>query len=106
MHGLEAGTAVVVDRAWHTVNTTNNAVFGININGSSFTIVRATTVASTGNALGIQISTNGNAFIADPSATINASTISRTGLTVVSGRAGIVRRRDQRHPATAASACR
>ena len=82
--GLEAhgGSSLIVHG---TVNTTDNAVFGININGSSFTIDRATTVSSTGNALGIQISTNASAFLAAPSATINANNNLATGLTVVSG---------------------
>ena len=67
-----------------TLSTTGNRVFGINVNGSSITFAQAT-VSATGNALGIQIATSANAFIADSDTVINANNNLATGLTVVSG---------------------
>jgi len=67
-----------------TLSTTGNRVFGINVNGSSITFAEAT-VSATGNALGIQIATSANAFIADSDTVINANNNLATGLTVVSG---------------------
>ena len=66
------------------LNATGNRVFGINVNGSSITLSQAT-VSATGNALGIQIGTNANAFIADADSVINANNNLATGLTIVSG---------------------
>ena len=64
--------------------TSNNRVFGINVNGSAMTFSQAT-VTATGNALGIQIATNANAFLNDPTTIINVNNNLATGLTVVSG---------------------
>jgi hypothetical protein len=83
LHGLDVqtGSAATVMGAL-TVNA--NRVFGINVNGSSFTLSEATVTAS-GNALGIQIATNANAFLNDSSSVINATNNFSVGLTVVSG---------------------
>ena len=83
LHGLDVQTgsaATVIG----TLTVSSNRVFGINVNGSSFTLSRATVTAS-GNALGIQIATSANAFINDSSSTINTTNNFSTGLTVVSG---------------------
>ena len=42
-------------------------------------------MSATGNALGIQIATNANAFLADADSVINANNNLATGLTIVSG---------------------
>jgi Right handed beta helix region len=83
LHGLDVQTgsaATVIG----TLTSAGNRVFGINVNGSSFTLSRAT-VTATGNALGIQIATSANAFINDAESVINATDNLSTGLTVVSG---------------------
>jgi hypothetical protein len=83
LHGLDVQTgsaATVIG----TLTVSSNRVFGINVNGSSFTLSRATVTAS-GNALGIQIATSANAFLNDSSSTINTTNNFSTGLTVVSG---------------------
>src|SRR4030095_10041992 len=69
LHGLDVqtGSAATVLGA---LTVTGNRVFGINVNGSSFTLSEATVTAS-GNALGVQIATNGNAFINDSDSVIN-----------------------------------
>ena len=83
LHGLDVqtGSAATV---MGTLTVSANRVFGINVNGSSFTLSEATVTAS-GNALGIQIATNANAFINDSSSVINATNNFSVGLTVVSG---------------------
>jgi len=83
LHGLDVqtGSAATV---MGTLTVNANRVFGINVNGSSFTLSEAIVTAS-GNALGIQIATNGNAFINDSSSVINATNNFSVGLTVVSG---------------------
>ena len=83
LHGLDvhSGSAATVNGA---LNATGNRVFGINVNGSSMTLSQAT-VSATGNALGIQIATNANAFLADADSVINANSNLATGLTIVSG---------------------
>ena len=83
LHGLDvhSGSAATVNGA---LNATGNRVFGINVNGSSMTLSQAT-VSATGNALGIQIATNANAFLADADSVINANNNLATGLTIVSG---------------------
>ena len=83
LHGLDVqtGSAATV---MGTLTVNANQVFGINVNGSSFTLSKATVTAS-GNALGIQIATNANAFINDSSSVINATNNFSVGLTVVSG---------------------
>ena len=83
LHGLDVQTgsaATVIG----TLTVSSNRVFGINVNGSSFTLSHAIVTAS-GNALGIQIATNANAFINDASSVINATNNFAVGLTVVSG---------------------
>ena len=89
LHGLDVktGSAVTVvgtSTAPATLIATGNRVFGINVAGSFFTLSDATVTASN-NALGIQISTGGNAFINDSRSVINATNNGSTGLTVVSG---------------------
>ena len=83
LHGLEvqSGSAATVSGM---LTVTGNRVFGINVNGSSITFSQAS-VSATGNALGIQIGTSANAFIADPDSVINANNNLATGLTIVSG---------------------
>ena len=83
VHGLdlETGSAATVTG---TLTSSGNRVFGINVNGSSITFSQAT-VFAVGNALGVQIATNANAFINDPATVINADDNRSTGLTVVSG---------------------
>jgi hypothetical protein len=83
LHGLDvhSGSAATVNG---TLTATANRVFGVNVNASSITLSQAT-VTATGNALGIQIATNGNAFLGDPDSVINANNNLATGLTVVSG---------------------
>jgi hypothetical protein len=83
LHGLDvhSGSAATVNGA---LNAAGNRVFGINVNGSSMTLSQAT-VSATGNALGIQIATNANAFLADADSVINAVNNLATGLTIVSG---------------------
>ena len=68
-----------------TLTVSGNRVFGINVNGSSFTLVARRPSQRRGNALGIQIATNANAFINDADSVINATNNFSTGLTVVSG---------------------
>ena len=83
LHGLDvhSGSAATVNGA---LTATANRVFGVNVNASSITLSQAT-VTATGNALGIQIATNGNAFLGDADSVINANSNLATGLTVVSG---------------------
>jgi hypothetical protein len=83
LHGLDVQTgsaATVIG----TLTASSNRVFGINVNGSSFTLSHAIVTAS-GNALGIQVATSANAFINDASSVINATNNFAVGLTVVSG---------------------
>ena len=83
LHGLDVqtGSAATV---MGSLTVSGNSVFGINVNGSSFTLSDAIVTAS-GNALGIQIATNANAFINDSSSVINTTNNFAVGLTVVSG---------------------
>ena len=83
LHGLDVQTgsaATVIG----SLTAAANRVFGINVNGSSFTLSTAT-VTATENALGIQIATSANAFLNDAASVINATNNLSTGLTVVSG---------------------
>lgn len=83
LHGLDVqtGSAATVMGA---LTVSGNRVFGINVNGSSFTLSEAIVTAS-GNALGIQIATNADALINDSSSVINTTDNFAVGLTVVSG---------------------
>jgi hypothetical protein len=83
VHGLDlqTGSAATVTGA---LTVTGSRVFGINVNGSSFTLSEATVTAS-GNTLGIQIATGANAFINDRMSVINVTDNLSTGLTIVSG---------------------
>jgi hypothetical protein len=83
LNGLDIHTGSVAT-VNGTLTTTGNRVFGINVNGSSITFADAVVTAA-GNALGIQIATAANAFIADADTVINANNNLATGLTVVSG---------------------
>ena len=83
LHGLDvhSGSTATING---TLAATANRVFGVNVNGSSMTLSQAT-VTATGNALGIQIATNANAFLGDAGSVINANSNLATGLTIVSG---------------------
>ena len=83
LHGLDlqTGSSAQIDG---TFTATANRVFGINANGSSVTFSRATATL-TGNALGMQVATGGNAFLNDSTTVIGANNNLATGLTVVSG---------------------
>ena len=83
VHGLdvETGSAANVTGVF---TSSNNRVFGINVNGSSITFEKATATVS-GNAVGAQIATSGNAFLNDSATSITASNTLAVGLTVVSG---------------------
>jgi hypothetical protein len=83
VHGLdlETGSAVTINNVFYS---TNNRVFGINANASSLTFARCIGNI-TGNTLGIQVATSGNAFLNDSITTLNISNNLSTGLTVVSG---------------------
>lgn len=83
VHGLDLQTGAAATLTG-TVMSSNNRVFGINVNGSSITFTRALVTASA-NALGIQIATNANAFIGDAATVLMVSGNAATGLTVVSG---------------------
>ena len=79
---LEASSSlIVVDN--YAVES--NAVFGMNINGSSsLTFTRANLLVNQ-NTLGVQIATSSGAFIADSTTTIKTTGNLTTGLTIVSG---------------------
>jgi hypothetical protein len=83
LHGLDlqTGSSAVVTG---TFLSSANTVFGINANGSSLTL-STTTATITGNALGVQIATAGNAFLNDSSTVLDVVNNTATGLTVVSG---------------------
>ena len=83
LHGLavETRSAATVGG---TFTSSDNRVFGVNVNGSSLTFSRANATLS-GNALGMQIATGANAFISDPSTVLDLTDNLATGLTVVSG---------------------
>ena len=83
VHGLdlETGASATVTG---NLTTSNNRVFGINVNGSAITFAQAQ-VSATGNALGIQIATNANAFLNDSTTVVNVNNNLATGLTIVSG---------------------
>ena len=83
LHGLDlqTGSSAVVEG---TFTSNANRVFGINANGSSLTLAKATATV-TGNALGVQIATSANAFINDSSTVLEVVNNLATGLTVVSG---------------------
>lgn len=78
---VQTGSAATVTG---TLTVTGSRVFGINVNGSAFTLSQATVTASA-NTLGIQIATGGNAFINDRVSVINVTNNLSTGLTIVSG---------------------
>ena len=78
---VQTGSAATVHGSF---TAANNRVFGINVNGSSITFSNATLSVS-GNALGIQIATNANAFINDSATVLNVNNNLSTGLTIVSG---------------------
>ncbi len=83
VHGLdlETGSAATITG---TFASSQNRVFGINVNGSSLTFSLANATIS-GNALGIQVATAANAFLNDSKTVINANDNLATGLTIVSG---------------------
>lgn len=83
LHGLDVQTGSVAELNG-TFSATGNRVFGINVNGSSITFAEAA-VSASGNALGIQIGTSANAFIADAETVITANNNLATGVTIVSG---------------------
>jgi hypothetical protein len=83
VHGLDlqTGSAATISG---TFTSSQNRVFGVNVNGSSLTFSRATATIS-GNALGMQVATAANAFINDSQTVVNVTNNLATGLTVVSG---------------------
>ncbi len=83
LHGLdlETGSAATVTG---TFASTANQVFGVNVNGSSITFTQANATFS-GNALGMQVATSGNAFVSDAATVLNFTNNLADGLTVVSG---------------------
>jgi hypothetical protein len=83
VHGLtiETGSSALVTGSF---TSSNNRVFGVNVNGSSITFERATATVN-GNAVGVQIATSANAFLADRNTVITTSDNFAVGLTVVSG---------------------
>jgi len=83
LHGLdlETGSAATITGSF---TSSQNRVFGINVNGSSLTFSLANAVVN-GNALGIQVATAANAFLNDSKTVINVNNNLATGLTVVSG---------------------
>jgi len=83
VHGIDLETSAAAEVSG-PLTVDGNRVFGINVNGSSITFSRAT-VSVTGNALGIQVATNGNAFINDRETVLDVHNNLSTGLTVVSG---------------------
>ena len=83
LHGIDVQNGSVA-RVSGALSVSGNRVFGINVNGSSITFSE-TVVSATGNALGIQIGTGANAFIADAGSVINVNDNLATGLTIVSG---------------------
>ena len=83
LHGVDVSNGSVA-RVNGALEVTANRVFGINVNGSSITLSEAE-VSATGNALGIQVGTGANAFLADADSVINANNNLATGLTIVSG---------------------
>ena len=83
LHGIDVQNGSVA-RVSGALSVSRNRVFGINVNGSSITFSE-TVVSATGNALGIQIGTGANAFIADADSVINVNDNLATGLTIVSG---------------------
>jgi len=83
VHGLdlETGSAGTITGPF---TSSDNRVFGINVNGSSLTFSLATVTISD-NALGIQVATGANAFLNDSKTVLNLTDNLATGLTIVSG---------------------
>ncbi|MBV9266020.1 MAG: right-handed parallel beta-helix repeat-containing protein [Acidobacteriaceae bacterium] len=79
---VEATSALIVAGDYISQN---NAVFGLNINGSSSITFESANLTVAGNTLGIQIGTSAAAFIADAATTISVKDNITTGLTIVSG---------------------
>ena len=77
LHGLDlqTGSSALVGG---TFQATGNRVFGINANGSSITFAKAAVTLS-GNALGMQVATAGNAFLNDAQTVLDASITSQPG---------------------------
>jgi hypothetical protein len=83
LHGLDlqTGSSALVEGTFQSIG---NRVFGINVNGSSVTFAKAAVTLS-GNALGMQVATAGNAFLNDSTTVLNATNNLATGVTIVSG---------------------
>lgn len=83
VHGLdlETGSAATIAGSF---TSSVNQVFGINVNGSSLTFTQATATI-TGNAVGMQVGTSGNAFLNDGKTVLDITRNLADGLTVVSG---------------------
>ncbi len=84
LNGLdaEASSAVILTG---TYVSESNAVFGVNINGSSNLTLIAADVTVAKNILGIQIGTSASAFISDSVTKLTVQENATTGLTIVSG---------------------
>ena len=78
---VETGSTATVSG---TFTASANRVFGVNVNGSALTFSHAN-VTVTGNAIGVQVAVEANAFIEESSTVINASNNQAVGLTIVSG---------------------
>jgi hypothetical protein len=83
VHGLdlETGSAATITGSF---SSSANKVFGVNVNGSSLTFAKAMATIS-GNAVGMQVATSGNAFLNDANTVLNVTGSLADGLTVVSG---------------------
>ncbi len=84
LNGLdaEASSSVILTGPYQS---TGNAVFGVNINGSSNLTFTQAQVMVSGNTLGIQIGTSASAFISDGATVLTVKNNQTTGLTIVSG---------------------
>jgi hypothetical protein len=83
LHGLDIQTGAAATISG-TFTSSNNQVFGVNVNGSSLTFSKADATMS-GNAVGMQVATGANAFLNDPDTILTVSNNFATGLTIVSG---------------------
>jgi hypothetical protein len=83
LHGLDlqTGSAAIIKG---TFASSDNTVFGVNVNGSALTLTQANASIS-GNAIGMQIATGGNAFLSDSATVLDTSDNLAVGLTLVSG---------------------
>jgi hypothetical protein len=79
---VEAAAVLVITGSY---TSEANAVFGLNVNGSSSLLLTQANLVVDQNVLGIQIGTSASAFIADSTTKITVQNNVTTGLTIVSG---------------------